>query len=241
MKPTKLTPRFERALAMAHRLHKRQTRKSTGIPYISHLLAVCSLVLEDGGNENEAIAALLHDAAEDQGGISTLKRIKKAFGPTVADLVAGCSDTFQTPKPPWKARKVAYLNHLAKASPSIQCIVAADKLDFRAIPGELSTPVAPGAPSSACPCLDMAVCMCRGDKFVPAASVPFSPIRSPDGSYGGWKAVGGTMQSPQSVTATAAVRFAEERLAPGETLLTPVDSSQGPSAGPGATNMVRAE
>lgn len=128
MKPTKLTPRFERALAMAHRLHQRQTRKSTGIPYISHLLAVCSLVLEDGGNENEAIAALLHDAAEDQGGISTLKRIKKAFGPTVADLVAGCSDTFQTPKPPWKARKVAYLNHLAKASPSIQCIVAADKL-----------------------------------------------------------------------------------------------------------------
>lgn len=105
-------PRFDRAFALALELHAEQARKGTEIPYISHLMGVTSLVLEDGGHEDEAIAALLHDAVEDQGGQWTLKRIRRLFGPAVADIVAACSDTDVTPKPPWRERKEAYIAHL---------------------------------------------------------------------------------------------------------------------------------
>ncbi len=123
-----LGERFEQALVYAARLHAHQERKGSGVPYIAHLLAVAALVLEDGGDEDEAIAALLHDAAEDQGGLATLEDIRRRFGARVADIVAACSDTFVTPKPPWKARKTAYLEHLRDAPPSVRRVSLADKL-----------------------------------------------------------------------------------------------------------------
>jgi len=95
---------------------------------VSHLLAVTALVLEDGGTENEAIAALLHDSAEDQGGAQTLARIDAQFGSEVARIVAGCSDTQEQPKPPWRARKATYLGHLEVAEPSVLHVALADKL-----------------------------------------------------------------------------------------------------------------
>ena len=125
-----LGARFEDALAYASRLHADQVRKQTDIPYVSHLLAVCALVLEDGGDEDEAIAALLHDAVEDQGGALTLAEIRRRFGERVADIVDGCSDTDEMPKPPWRRRKEAYLAHLADpATPeSVLRVSCADKL-----------------------------------------------------------------------------------------------------------------
>jgi (p)ppGpp synthase/HD superfamily hydrolase len=111
-----LGERFERALVLAAQLHRDQVRKGTGVPYVSHLLAVAALVLEHGGDEDEAIAALLHDAPEDQGGHPTLARIHAEFGPRVAALVEGATDTFETPKPPWRARKERYLAHLADSA-----------------------------------------------------------------------------------------------------------------------------
>ena len=123
-----LTQRFDRALAFAADLHRAQQRKDTTIPYVSHLLAVASLVLEHGGSETEAIAALLHDAVEDQGGLPTLSRIADEFGEEVAAIVAGCTDADVVPKPPWRARKEVYIAHLAHASESICLVSAADKL-----------------------------------------------------------------------------------------------------------------
>jgi len=123
-----LTARFERALTFAAQLHADQVRKGTDIPYIAHLLGVASLVLEYGGGEDEAIAALLHDAVEDQGGPATRARIQALFGRTVADIVDGCTDTDETPKPPWRARKEAYLAHLPTAAPAVLLVSAADKL-----------------------------------------------------------------------------------------------------------------
>ena len=123
-----LTARFERALTFAAQLHVDQVRKGTDIPYMAHLLGVASLVLEYGGGEDEAIAALLHDAVEDQGGPATRARIQALFGRTVADIVDGCTDTDETPKPPWRARKEAYLAHLPTAAPAVLLVSAADKL-----------------------------------------------------------------------------------------------------------------
>jgi GTP pyrophosphokinase len=120
--------RFDEALVFASRLHARQVRKGNGVPYISHLLAVCSLVIEFGGDEDQAIAALLHDAIEDQGGDATRQKIREQFGERIAYLVDGCSDTDQFPKPPWRQRKEAYLAHLRAAPPDILLISAADKL-----------------------------------------------------------------------------------------------------------------
>ena len=108
----KLGPRFDRAFAVARELHSDQVRKGTDIPYISHLMGVASLVLDDGGSEDEAIAALLHDAVEDRGGQPTLARIRRLFGSRVADIVQSCSDTDVIPKPPWRERKEAYIAHL---------------------------------------------------------------------------------------------------------------------------------
>ena len=115
-------------MVYASKAHASQLRKGTDIPYISHLLCVTSIVMENGGNEDEAIAALLHDAVEDSGGGERLKDIRNRFGEAVSDIVAGCSDTDVVPKPPWRERKEAYLDHLKDASPSILLVSSADKL-----------------------------------------------------------------------------------------------------------------
>lgn len=123
-----LGPRFEEAVVYAARLHARQTRKSTAIPYVSHLMSVCALVLEDGGDEDQAIAALLHDAVEDQGGAPVLEEIRERFGERVAVIVEACSDTEVVPKPPWRARKEAYIAHLRHVPEDALRVSAADKL-----------------------------------------------------------------------------------------------------------------
>lgn len=123
-----LSDRFVRAFSMAESLHRRQVRKGTPIPYISHLMAVSALVLEDGGTETEAIAALLHDAVEDQGGLDTLDAIQAAFGSDVARIVQDLSDTVESPKPPWRERKEKMLEQLAQASDSSLKVAIADKL-----------------------------------------------------------------------------------------------------------------
>jgi len=120
--------RLREALAYAAELHARQTRKGTDTPYVAHLLGVCALVIEHGGGEDEAIAALLHDAPEDQGGRETLETIRARFGARVASLVEACSDTLETPKPPWRARKERYLAHLEHAGDAARLVSAADKL-----------------------------------------------------------------------------------------------------------------
>ncbi len=125
---TFFSSRFADALGYAHELHALQLRKGGRIPYISHLLAVTSIVLDAGGTEDEAIAALLHDGPEDQGGLETLAEIRRRFGEGVADIVEGCSDTFKTPKPPWEERKRQYVAHLADADSSTLLVSAADKL-----------------------------------------------------------------------------------------------------------------
>jgi len=124
----KLTSRFEEALQYAARLHGKQVRKSTPVPYVSHLLAVTAIVLEDGGSEDEAIAALLHDAIEDQGGDPTRQEIRRRFGENVTAIVDGCTDAEVIPKPPWLERKKMYLEHLHAATPEVIRVSAADKL-----------------------------------------------------------------------------------------------------------------
>src|SRR5712691_4178501 len=123
-----LSARFEEALVFATQLHAKQTRKGTSIPYIAHLLAVTILVLEHGANEDEAIAALLHDAIEDQGGAATREDIRRRFGDTVVAIVDGCTDAEVMPKPPWRARKEAYIAHVREAPASVRLVSAADKL-----------------------------------------------------------------------------------------------------------------
>ncbi len=123
-----LTDRFERALRYAFRVHRCQVRKGSGVPYVAHLLAVAALVLEFGGSEDEAIAALLHDAAEDAGGRERLDDIRREFGDHVARLVEGCSDTLQQPKPPWRERKESYLRRLRSEPASVQLVCCCDKL-----------------------------------------------------------------------------------------------------------------
>jgi (p)ppGpp synthase/HD superfamily hydrolase len=124
----KLSERFEEALAYAARVHADQVRKGAGVPYISHLLGVCSIALEFGADEDAAIGALLHDAAEDQGGRPRLEEIRAKFGEAVAEIVEGCTDTFDTPKPKWRPRKEAYIAHLASASAATRLVSASDKL-----------------------------------------------------------------------------------------------------------------
>ena len=104
-----LTRRYDQAFQYAHGLHREQSRKGTDIPYISHLMTVSAIVIENGGNEDQAIAALLHDAAEDQGGTATLDEIRRRFGGSVADIVYDCTDAWTEPKPEWRSRKEAYL------------------------------------------------------------------------------------------------------------------------------------
>lgn len=124
----RLGERFERALVFAARAHRRQVRKGSGVPYVGHLLGVCSLVIEDGGTEDEAIAALLHDVVEDQGGMERLTEIGEQFGEHVAEIVLACSDAVEIPKPPWRERKQAYLDRLGSEPESVLRISVADKL-----------------------------------------------------------------------------------------------------------------
>jgi (p)ppGpp synthase/HD superfamily hydrolase len=126
---TTLGPRFDAALLLASSLHAGQKRKGTDDPYISHLLAVSATVVKHRGGENEAIAGLLHDGPEDQGGVATLRLIEARFGSEVAEIVEDCSDTFESPKPPWLARKRAYLRKLDQDSTSQHALLvsAADK------------------------------------------------------------------------------------------------------------------
>jgi len=142
-----LGKRFDDALAYAVELHRTDTRKETKIPYVAHLLGVCSLVLEHGGNEDEAIAALLHDAAEDHGGERQLAEIERRFGPSVAQIVRDCSDVLVEegqPKGSWLPRKQHYVAHLAEIAterPSSALVSAADKLyNLRSIDADLRRP-----------------------------------------------------------------------------------------------------
>ncbi len=120
--------RLERALVLATRLHAGQQRLGTGSAFVSHLLAVAALVMEYGGDEDAAVAALLHDAAEDQGGQATLDLIRQEFGHQVADVVLACSDTLEDPKPPWRRRKLDYVASVPGKSPAARLISMADKL-----------------------------------------------------------------------------------------------------------------
>lgn len=128
MEPTHLSDRFKAALNIAFELHQNQVRKGSKAPYYSHLMGVSTLVLENGGTENEAIAALLHDAVEDQGGIPTLEKIKAEFGDEVADIVDGCTDAYTHPKADWKERKTNYLESLKTASDSVVLVSLSDKV-----------------------------------------------------------------------------------------------------------------
>ena len=127
-------PKFEEALSFVCRLHAQQVRKGADIPYISHLIGVAGLVLEHGGGQDEAIAALLHDAIEDQGpdypgGPDALREeTRRRFGEEVLEIVEGCTDAEINPKPPWRERKENYIAHVANASPSIHLVSCADKL-----------------------------------------------------------------------------------------------------------------
>lgn len=126
------TERYNNALEYVSLLHCNQTRKGTETPYISHLVAVSLIALEHGANEDEAIAALLHDAVEDQGGLATLKAIETQFGKNVANIVAGCTDSIVDTqqgeaKLPWQSRKEQYIAHLATVEPSVRLVSTADK------------------------------------------------------------------------------------------------------------------
>ena len=139
------TEKFENALVYAAGLHRDQVRKGSRVPYVTHLLAVAAIVGENGGTEDEVIAALLHDAPEDHGGVPRLDEIRARFGDAVADVVAGCTDTYEDPKPPWRRRKEDYLAHLSEAPAPVRLVSAADKLhnarsvlaDYRAVGEDL--------------------------------------------------------------------------------------------------------
>jgi GTP pyrophosphokinase len=126
--PRRLTRRFEEAMAYAVEIHAGQTRKGSSTPYVSHPMAVCSLVLEDGGSEDEAIAALLHDAVEDGGGPPVLDEIRRRFGEKVAGIVWDCSDTDEVPKPPWLERKRKHIAHIREVGAEARRVACADKL-----------------------------------------------------------------------------------------------------------------
>lgn len=136
-----LTDKFSKAVSVANRAHYDQTRKGTSIPYIAHPLAVASLAIEFGANEDQAIAALLHDAIED-GGAEYEQIILENFGDNVLSMVKGCTDGVPDAngeKADWWDRKTAYLEHLAKASDDVLLVSGADKLhNARAILNDLT-------------------------------------------------------------------------------------------------------
>jgi (p)ppGpp synthase/HD superfamily hydrolase len=123
-----LGPRFNAALDLASKLHGSQTRKGKSTPYLAHLLGVAALVLEDGCDEDQAIAALLHDAPEDAGGLRTLAVIRSRFGDRVAGIVDACTDSYEETKPEWMERKIAYLERLTDVPDDAVPVIVADKL-----------------------------------------------------------------------------------------------------------------
>lgn len=123
-----LSTLFDQALHYATWIHAGQTRKGTDIPFIAHLLGVASIALEHGATETEAIAALLHDAGEDAGGEGRIADIRRRFGNAVAEIVEGCTDTVEVPKPEWKPRKQKYIDHVSSSTPSVILVSASDKL-----------------------------------------------------------------------------------------------------------------
>jgi GTP pyrophosphokinase len=125
----KLGPRFLKAFLFAAEKHKGQVRKASTTPYIAHLMGVASLALEFGGDEDIAIAALLHDVVEDCGGAPVLKEVRRRFGSRVAKIVEGCTDSATDPKPPWRERKETYIRHLKSADADTRLVSAADKLN----------------------------------------------------------------------------------------------------------------
>ena len=129
LKAIKLGPRFLHAFQFAAQKHAGQTRKASTIPYIAHLMGVASLVLEAGGDEDLAIAALLHDVVEDCGGAPMLKEVRRRFGSRVAKVVDGCTDADTVPKAPWRERKETYIRHLKTADADTRLVSAADKLN----------------------------------------------------------------------------------------------------------------
>jgi (p)ppGpp synthase/HD superfamily hydrolase len=140
MRRTRLNRQFLDALAFATRLHRRQVRKGSGVPYVAHLLGTAEIVLHYRGDQEQAIAALLHDGPEDQGGRPTLDRIRRRYGTRVATVVEACTDTFETPKPDWRKRKADYVARLAHESFDALLVSAADKLDnARAVVMDLRT------------------------------------------------------------------------------------------------------
>ena len=128
-RPVFLGPRFLAAFQFAAQKHDGQTRKAKLVPYLAHLMSVSSIVLEAGGNEDCAIAALLHDVVEDCGGRPMLREVEDRFGPDVARMVEGCTDSFEDPKPPWRQRKDEYLSRLLKEDSDTRLVSAADKID----------------------------------------------------------------------------------------------------------------
>ncbi len=127
--PIQLTERFRTAMAFALTLHETQRRKGSRVPYASHLLGVAELVLVYGGDEEQAMAALLHDAAEDRGGRDTLAVIRAEFGERVARIVAACSDSVEEVKPDWQTRKENYLSHLPDQPDEVLLVSCADKVN----------------------------------------------------------------------------------------------------------------
>ncbi len=134
----KISEKFEEALVYATQAHGNQMRKKTGIPFVAHILGVTAIALEYGASETEAISALLHDTVEDCGGADRFRDIREKFGDDVAGIVDGCTDTYETPKPPWLKRKRAYIEHLKDSDSPTRLVSASDKLhNTRAILAEL--------------------------------------------------------------------------------------------------------
>jgi len=129
LRAQKLGQRFQKALLFAAQKHAGQARKVSTIPYIAHLMAVAALVLEAGGDEDLAIAGLLHDVVEDCGGEKMLQQVRRRFGARVATIVDGCTDTYVIPKPAWRDRKQAYISRLKKEGSDTRLVSAADKLN----------------------------------------------------------------------------------------------------------------
>lgn len=125
---TELTDRFAEAFEYSFNLHQGQARKIRHTPYISHPMAVASVVIEGGGDEDEAVAALLHDIIEDCGGQPREQEIRSRFGDRVADIVVAVTDAWTTPKPPWRQRKEATIEHLESANSSVRLVKSADLL-----------------------------------------------------------------------------------------------------------------
>ena len=128
-KAVRLGPRFLRAFLFAADKHSGQARKASTIPYIAHLMGVASLALEAGGDEDIAIAALLHDVVEDCGGAPMLKEVRRRFGKHVAEMVDGCTDADTEPKPPWRERKENYIQRLKTEAADTRLVSASDKLN----------------------------------------------------------------------------------------------------------------